>query len=402
MKRFLIILLGMFVAPAWAQGHDMNAHWQQTLARGGGLAVGLAAAPNGTLWRVEARGGHLWVSSSRDGGAGFTEPVKVNAEPEPIMAEGQNRPQLALTRVGGAEVIALAWSSALPKLHTSRLRFTRSTDGGRSFEAPRTLNDDGNDAIGHSFAALRAGRDGALALAWIDGRAAAAARAAVGGRREAYAGSAIYFATSNDGGKSFGPNRKLADHSCECCRLALALDPDGTPRLLWRHLFDGARDFALAPLRENAPLARASTDAWAINACPHHGGDLASAADGSRHWVWFTGAADKPGLFYRQQRGAALSPPLAFGDLDAQPGQPTLWVGGRQVFLAWREFDGQAYRLRSQRSQDGGASFDTPRTIATSTAPTDAPLFVRDAPAPLLAWNREGAGLQVFNLEQSP
>ena len=32
---------------------------------------------------------------------------------------------------------------------------------------------------------------------------------------------------SDDGGASFGPDIKLAEHSCECCRIALSLDGQG-------------------------------------------------------------------------------------------------------------------------------------------------------------------------------
>ena len=80
------------------------------------------------------------------------------------------------------------------------------------------------------------------------------------------------------------PEQKLADNSCECCRIALAPAPDGSLVAMWRHVFDpGAaatqqRDHAFAPVASiAAPPVRASFDHWALEACPHHGPGLAPA-----------------------------------------------------------------------------------------------------------------------------
>jgi hypothetical protein len=57
------------------------------------------------------------------------------------------------------------------------------------------------------------------------------------GKAELYRGAAIYAAVSTDGGRSFAPEVRVADYSCECCRIALAADRDGAPIALWRHVF---------------------------------------------------------------------------------------------------------------------------------------------------------------------
>lgn len=404
--KLLLFCLSLLLATAHAQdrhAHDMHARWQSLHASRGGLAVSLAADSSNALWRVEARGGHLWVSRSTDQGQYFSTPVQVNAEPETVLAEGQNRPQIAvLEPAGAAPVVVVAWSRAREKVLASEVRLARSDNGGASYAPPRTVNDDGRSDIGHSFVALAA-QGTRLTLAWIDARAAQAARAAAGGQKDAYSGSAIYVAESADAGASFAANRKLADHSCECCQLALANPPAGAPLLLWRHIFEGTqRDFALADVASGA-ISRASHDNWAIQACPHHGGDIAVAPDGTRHWAWFTGAAQAPGLHYRQQRNGALSAPQPVGNPDAQAGYPVIWAGAAQdVHLAWREFIDGAYALRSRKSQDGGRTWSADRTIATSRHAADIPRFVRAAARPLLAWNTHDEGMRVIDLGSAP
>ena len=400
----LPLLIALAAAPAPAQehahgsakasGHDMSKRWAERRASAAGMGVSLATDEAGVLWLARVRDGHVWVSRAAEAGQHFSEGVRVNRLPEAILADEQNRPRIAAR--GG--VVAVVWSEALPKVFAGNIRFARSVDGGRTFSEPLTVNDDRAE-IGHSFGTLAMDAQGRLALAWIDARDRAAAERA--GRK--HTGSGIYYALSSDGGAHFSPNRKLADHSCECCRIGLALGPDGVATALWRHVFEGGqRDFALATLEPKSVLLRASEDGWEINACPHHGGDLAIDGEGGRHLVWFTGSARQPGLFYRRADGERMTPPRGFGDAAAQAGHPTVFARGRSVHLAWREFDGKAYRLITMASADRGDSWSAARVVATADGAADLPLFVAGARRPLLAWNSAAAGVRVFDLDGAP
>jgi hypothetical protein len=121
------------------------------------------------------------------------------------------------------------------------------------------------------------------------------------GNKSSYRGAAIYRASSVDGGATLWPRPKVADHSCECCRIALAQGSDGVLNAMWRHVYEpDVRDHAFAALDSIATPGhahvRATFDEWHINACPHHGPGLVAAAEGGFHTVWF-------GM--RQQDGAA-------------------------------------------------------------------------------------------------
>lgn len=383
-----LVLLGA-VLPAGA--HDMNKMWAEMRTRSVGMGIGIAADERGTLWLTRMKAGHLWVSRSNDGGRSFGTAVKVNAEPESILAEGQNRPRIAV-RDG---VVAVAWSEALPTLFAGNVRFSRSTDGGHSFSAPRTINEN-REAIGHSFVALSLGVEGRLALAWLDARDRVAAERA--GR--AYAGNAIYYALSENAGESFSPDRKLADHTCECCRLAIASDADNVAVVQWRHIFGkNERDFALARLVDKPLPVRASEEHWEIDACPHHGGDIAIGPKGRRHMVWFTGHPEKMGLYYRWMQDDQATPPQGFGNLDAQPSNPVVHVRDRIVHVAWREFDGQRYRLLFMRSNDAGDNWTPPHEVAASASQADLAQFPTGTTKPLLAWHTTTEGVRIFDLE---
>jgi hypothetical protein len=379
---------------AWAHDHggstvvakpDFSAMWQARQQNAPRLAIAAQFDANGRLWLARAVGPHLQVSHSDDAGRQFSQPVTVNAVPELISADGEARPQIAVV----GEQVYVSWTQSLPEPFAGHVRISVSADGGQHFSAPLTVNDD-RQPITHRFNAMQATEQG-VTLAWIDKRD--------GHGRSDYRGAAIYTAESRDGGRSFATNRKLADHSCECCRLGMAADLDGTPLVFWRQIFGrNIRDFALARL--GAPLQRVSEDGWAIDACPHHGGWLAVDQQGGRHLAWFTGAEPSPGLHYRRIDGKRMTPPLPFGDLDAQAGHPALVTLGAQVHLAWREFDGQAVRIMGMRSADRGETWSSPHVLASTAGAADDPLLLSGRGTAWLVWNTVADGLKMIALAQ--
>ena len=371
----------------------MARHWQERLTAAVGATASVAADEQGVLWLARMEKGHVWISRSGDGGKTFSGDVKVNAEPEAILADGQNRPKV----VAGGGVVAVTWAQALPKLHTGHIRFARSVDGGRTFSSPRIVNDDRQE-IGHSFPTLAMNDRGRLALVWLDSREKVAQSKA--GKK--HLGSSIFYVVSENRGETFSANTLLADHSCECCRVGLAFAPNGEAQAQWRHVFgDNIRDFAIAPLVPGAKVQRVSEDDWKIAACPHHGGDLTIDEHGRRHLVWFTGSQKGPGIYYRYADSDRMRPPLALGNPDAQAGHPTVFARNGQVWLAWREFDGRQYRVMAQRSDDRGEQWSAAQEIATAGNAADLPLFVSGAVKPLLAWYADGA-VRVFDLGAQP
>ena len=161
----------------------------------------------------------------------------------------RNRPKIVVRK----GVIYVSYTRGLAKPMSGDIRFSRSTDGGKTFSAPVTVNDN-REVISHRFETLGVNDRGQVFLAWLDKRDLSAAAK----RGEKYAGAAVYYAVSDDGGASFRPNVKVADHSCECCRVAMAMDMDGSPVILWRHIFGKKhpRSRAAAPRRRTGAGAR--------------------------------------------------------------------------------------------------------------------------------------------------
>jgi hypothetical protein len=344
------------------------------------LAVSAAFGPKGDLWVVgldDKRRLTLWTSS--DDGHKWRSPRYLDMGKDVIAADGENRPKIVF---GPRGWVVIAYTQPLAKPYTGEIRMLRSADGGRTFSAPFTVHRD-RQVITHRFESVAFDATGALHAFWIDKRDAEAARAEAGeaAAKSAYLGAAVYRNTSTDGGATFGPDTRLAEHSCECCRIALAPDSTGGLAALWRHVFEGnVRDHAfarIAPRGKSASTAvRATFDEWTIDACPHHGPGLAAAADGGFHAVWFGEHAGESAVRYARldEDGKPLGEPLALPDPFAE--HATVASAGESLALAWRSFDGSVTRLTALLSLDGGKTFE-PREVARTEGDNDHPLLVR-------------------------
>lgn len=359
-------------------------------------APGVTIDGKGRLWIVWAYAGHLYVQHSDDKGVTFSRLVTVNRLPEAISAHGENRPKIVVDREGR---IFVSWTMPLEKRFTGYIRFSRSLDGGAHFEEPITVNDN-LDITGHRFDALGVNGEGDVYLAWLDKRDRFKAEQA-GGK---YRGAALYMARSKNGGESFLPNRKVLDHSCECCRVAIGFNPKGLPVVMWRHIYgDNIRDHALVTFRDKATPGeprRVSFDQWHVDACPHHGPALAIGSDGAYHLTWFNNASQSHGLFYANSsdEGKTLSKPMSFGDYSKGAAHPDVLVMEKDVYLAWQEFDGAAMTVRLLYSGDRGRSWSEPRDVAKTAGNSDYPFLLSDGVRPFLSWHTREEGYRLIPL----
>ena len=370
---------------------DREKMWKEALAKPS-LAVTGAFDEKGRLWLAAIRGQHVYVSYSDDHGVTQSEPVKVNAEPEAILGDGENRPKI-IVRKG---VIYISYTQGLTKPMTGDIRFSRSVDGGKTFSAPITVNDN-REVISHRFDSMAINGKGHVYIAWLDKRDQSAAEKN-GGK---YNGSAIYYAISDDGGLSFRRNVKIADHVCECCRTAMAVDAEDHPVVIWRQIYETSiRDHALVRLDGKMAPVRLSHENWNIAACPHHGPSLSIAADGVYHAAWFSNAPERHGLFYAHSsdRGKTFSSPLNFGNPEAQPAHPYVLSLGEHVHLVWKEFDGESTGIFGMHSADGGKSWSAPEKLAATSDVSDWPLLIAANNRPYLSWNTRKEGYRLIEL----
>jgi hypothetical protein len=336
------------------------------------LGATAAFDARGALWAAHKDGGYIAVSRSDDAGRNWSQPVRVNSAMEPTDSGADARPKIAL---GNDGEIYVTWTRPLGKPFTGEIRFARSLDGGRSFSKPVTVHADRQE-ITHRFDAMAVNNKGQLFVAWIDKRdGVAAARA----RAPEFRGAAVYFAVSDDQGASFRGDYKLAEHSCECCRIALRPQEDGSLLAMWRHVFaPNIRDHALArmmPDGKAGEVRRVTFDDWRVDVCPHHGPSLDMDAGGRLHAVWFTQAPKNSGVFYGRLREGGVDLQRRIGGDSAE--HADLAIIGNRVAVAWKEFDGERSRLRAMISENAGEHWRERELAVTADASDHPRVLVR-------------------------
>ena len=364
------------------------------------LGIGAAFAPDGSLWLAGLNvQGQLFVQSAPAGAASLQwgAPRVLDTAGDAISADGENHPKLLF---GPDATVLIAYTKPLAKPNTGHVRLLRSVDAGQTFAAPVTVHADRQE-IPHRFEALGFDAQGVLHTVWIDKRDLEAAPRV--GNKSSYRGAAIYRNTSTDGGATFGPDIKVADHSCECCRIALARGADGVLRAMWRHVFaPNVRDHAFAALNlaADASLVRATFDDWRVDACPHHGPALAAVGDGF-HTVWFgirqQGDAPVAGVRYAKLKPDG-SPRLETVRRlpDERAEHADVMADGPRVAVVWRSIDGMTSTLKAWLSTDGGQTFRV-QPLGQVQGDNDYPRLVQHGQRMAVVW-RNTTEVQVHEI----
>ena len=374
-KNSLFLLLWLSLT-ATAQQHKHNA----------ALATGAAFAPDGSVVVVGVDTGKLFIQRQLTNGEwGQRRLLEIGGDA--VATNGDNRPKIAF---GPSSELVISYTHPLAKPYTGEIRMLRSDYGGQNFSLPFTVHQD-RQIITHRFDAIQFDARGDLYTFWIDKRDAEQARQAAQGNTSAYDGAAIYYNITSDGGRRVSEDRKLADYSCECCRISLIAEPVEGVAALWRHVFAGSiRDHAFARVSrtQSSALVRASHDDWVIRACPHHGPAVARAAEGGYHAVWF---GDRKGQ-QRVRYGRLDADGRATGRVlelpDARAEHPDMVSSGQRVVIAWRSFDGINTQISVWISEDDGRNF-TLRRLQSSALDNDYPRLIESKGKIALVWRTE-------------
>lgn len=366
-------------------------------------SLNCASAPDamfdshGRLWIVWSHADHIYVNHSDDKGKSYSLAVVVNQKPEPISAKGESRPKIISS--GGGKIF-ITWTTPLQKRFTGNVRFSVSNDGGKHFSSPITVNDN-FDITGHRFETMAVNKKGEVFIAWLDKRDHLQAAK----QGENYHGAALYYSWSKDSGKTFQINRKIIDHTCECCRVIMHINKNQLPVILWRNIFgENTRDHALVTfVTKNTPakIQRVSFDQWKVDACPHHGPDMDVSDSGDIHLSWFDNAPDRHGLFYaRRKIDGSLTDAISIGNYKAAASHPNVISVGKHVWLVWKQFDGKQESVWLEQSDTNGDGWKSAEKIAVTNADADYPFLIKDKNTVYLQWKTKDEGFQLIQLPE--
>jgi len=353
-----------------------------------------AFAPNGDLWRLWVHQDKLIAQVSKDNGYTFSKHKVLAIPAEKISARNENRPKIAFDKAGG---IYLSWATPREKKYTSDVRFSYSSDYGKTFTQPITVNND-NLLAGHSFNEMLVSDNGDVSIVWLDGRLSHQLRAQ--GKKSK--GSALYLAKANfknrNGNRIF-TNQQLANDTCVCCRIAMDYNQQGELAIFWRHIYgDNIREFALLTLEQDEVKPKqpyqVSHDHWKINGCPHQGGAISIDEENRYHMVWFNQGNVGKGIFYASSddQGKTMTKPISIGDLSAQASHPHLNKNNDNIDIIWTEFNGAEHLLMHQKSINNGKSFSKVKLLAKAKNGADRPFIIKKDNVSYVSWQRPKQG----------
>ena len=297
----------------------------------------------------------LFAKSDKPGGPLGT-PVPINQPVEQVYYR-QESPAIA---VRGNEVV-MSWSRTHPKITPDKpfageLRLSRSTDGGRTF-APSVLVNDDDQVIQHTFDSIQVAPDGAIHMAWIDGRE---------GKKE----PGTFVARSTDQGRTIAKNFKIDDETCVCCRTAVATSSNGVVYVAWRKILDGqVRETVVSRSTDGGETFSSSVvvgnDRWVYPACAHRPASLAVEQQGRLYVVWYTEGVDETPAIYlasSDDQGKTFSNKKQLNRSKGTfPDHPQMAVdpAGR-IAVVWEEQSPVRREVVASFSLDRGESFNTP------------------------------------------
>jgi len=352
----------------------------------------------GRLWSTWSDKEFIYVNYSDDNGISFSKAVRVNQIGEKIAARNEHRPKI---KIGKNRTVLLSWTTKLNKRFTGNIRFSRSTDLGATFSQPVTVNDN-HDIISHRFDAMAVNTAGDIYISWLDKRDQLVAKQA--GKK--YHGAAAYYAVSTDNGSSFKANKKIADHSCECCRMAIDIDRNDLPVISWRHIYGkNIRDHAITSfVTQNQPAKpfRLSNDHWKINGCPHHGPSLSIDKKNRYHAVWFNNAEKNHGIFYAHSddNGKTFSQQIPVGDYDKRASHADIKVTGNKLFITWKEQHDTHSVIYLMTSKNMGDSWNKPSIIARSSKSADYPFIINKNNKAFISWHIPGSAYRLIPISE--
>lgn len=266
------------------------------------------------------------------------------------------------------------------------LRLASSNDGGKSWDAPRSVSP---DSLGGSrnFHALHVAPDGSIYVAWLESQSPEP--------------SATYITRSVDRGATWTPAIRVAqDESCPCCRTAIATSSDGKVYLAWRSVLPGnVRDIVVAESSDKGATwsnpVRVHEDNWVFEGCPHAGPSMQVDSAGAVHIAWWTGKEGAPGVYYARTAAAGLDFGEAIPLGTAQFSRPAhvqlaLGKGGR-VVTVWDDGREDPSRVLVRVSIDGGRSFAAPVVASDTTVAAGYPVFGLSGDSLTIAWSQQAA-----------
>ena len=309
---------------------------------------------------------------SEDKGKTFSPRVKINEGTTVGFTMGERGPKLALGAEGSIHV---AWGEAWAPGVKTQARYSRSVDGGKSFEKARGVSSNtGIDGV-----TIAADDKNHVMVFW---------HVMEPKQEQVKQATWLWMSSSKDNGQSFGASEQVKSNfgtlACSMCMMRARVAADGEVLLAYRAAERSIRDFYVlkGKVGANAFVAtRVNEDNWELPTCPMCGPEMTLDAKGqavvafmSRHKVYWSAGDEKLAAF----KGHAGTPGQYKNDSDEIYPSAAMNAKG-EVLMVWQNgpmsTTGKASVKWATYRADGTATGAT-GTLGTTTSGTKATVAV--------------------------
>jgi hypothetical protein len=369
------------------------------------------------VWSASTSAGtDIYSAVSRDGGAKFSAPSRVNAIDGDARVGGEQPPRVVLVAraKGATPEIDVVWTSK--GAGGTRLLVARSSDGGKSFGTAAVIP--GGESTGNrgweSVAVDPAGRVFAM---WLDHRNVAARAPAAMHRHDSAGAPATVAEAKADPVERAAQSQLffaaldgiIAPHAitggvCYCCKTSLVASDDRSVYGVWRHVFPGnQRDIGFVVSRDGgrtfAAPVRVSEDKWEFDGCPENGPAIAVDRRRRVHVVWPTPADGKAesglSLFYAMSSdGRTFAPRMRVPTAGQAAHVQISASADGSLTVAWDELAAGGPRIKLARARPDAAGHPRFEAVPVSDAAIGVyPALAESVAGTVVAWvRREAAG----------
>jgi RHS repeat-associated protein len=326
----------------------------------------------------------VFFSRSTDGGTTFSSPKNIGSTTLNNIGLGQQ--QIAVDSGGNINVV---WHAFVGSAGNVDIFFTRSTDGGVTFSAPRDIS---NNLLFSTAQQIALDSGGNINVVW--------------------AGSSdIFLSRSTDGGVTFSTPKNLSNGTgfCSPCSQAvqIGVDPGGNINVVWRGFgsignidtffsrsTDGGATFSTPKRISN------STNVPAIGSTR-----IAVDSSGNINVVWEEDASLGSIFFSRSSDGGGTfsTPKKVSNNLTSSSLEQIAVDSSGSINVVWQELIpglGQSDVFLS-RSSDGGGTFSTPKNLSNDTR-SSAPQVTLDSSGNInVVWQDSSPGNSDIFLSRS-
>ena len=265
-------------------------------------------------------------------------------------------PQVAVDAAGN---IYAVWED--DTANNSNILFSRSTDGGAAFSAPRNLS----NSSGWSFGPrLLVDSQGGINVVWVD---------PTPGNQD------IFFTRSTDGGLTFSMPQNLSNDPADSGNPQMAADSSGNISVVWEN--DDVTNGVLFTHSTDGTTFSAPVN-LAKNPSGSFGPQIAVGADGSINVAWEDDFNFQSDISFSRStdKGATFSTPK---NVSSNAGnsfvtQIAVDLSGN-IYVAWMDNTPGNYAILLSRSADQGVTFSSPKNLSNSPGDSGNPQIGVDA-----------------------